>query len=1591
MSKRMLTVGASKAIQVTFVTALAAGCLAGCGNRDREATGESSSGRPTIESAPPAGTSSGIQIIESVARVSSDLMPLIAPRDDGWKREGTWLTSPTLRAGVRENQVGARLSVTADGRLEVEHGSTGKYAVQLSFVGARPVPAQLDRGRALYPSAFESTDVVVTVLDSMVEQFVVLRDERAPREFAWQLGHTPALPRTVRDPDGSLVFEDAKGEAVLGILAPVAVDAAGRHRQAKMTLDGTMLRVRLDTHDLAYPIVLDPAVQQWLWTDPAPAQNPGQRYNAASTVYKNKTTLVERMLIFGGNVRVGSTTTYSNELWQWNTNNWSKITVAGGPPTALAEVAMASSSKGGFVATYGGRDVNGTITNESWKLTNLFSSPAWTKIPTDNGIYDKKLIGHRMFSYTNNLLSRDRVYVFGGEDVNGYIPTSALVTDDGQGWATSTPGAGSLLLRRHMAIAQVYRVTGVDTYEETAYLFGGIDENDAVVGGLWKWDDSAKNFKPVCTACNPAPSVRYRAQMAYDRRRGVLVLYGGYQASLQPLSDTWEFDIESSTWTQITPVGAPGNKTSASMQWAVSPNRVMMQGGMAFTGMLNTYSYRTWQFRSRGGTCPSNPLYSCDDFCVDTVCCDVQTCGTCERCDGTAPGTCTTVAAGEPDDSCPAGHVCNAAKQCKKSLGQDCTSASECYSGFCADGKCCDTACNSPCDVCKNGLGGNTAPNGTCATVPQGWSGDPSCEPVVCNGTQVTCPGATCVKDSDCVATAYCSSAGTCQPRKELGTSCDTATDCYGSGACRVCSGTGDGYCTDGVCCSAACAGACDVCKNGLAGSTSPDGTCVFAQIGYPGSPTCGAYACSGSGATCPTGTEGCTTDAQCNGGYYCAADATCKARKADGQTCNVVSGQDCLQSGCRVCSSGFCTDGYCCNSACDQSCDLCNKAGSEGACSPAGAGLPGTPSCAPYECSDGATCAATCATNADCTTGFFCDTTNLCVPQAGVGSPCSVQANCSAGLFCIDGVCCMTDCVGACLACSQAKKGQGEDGICGFIANGADPDTECADQLPSSCGSIGTCNGAGACALHPEGTDCGSPSCTSGAQVTSSCNGFGQCLPSLSTPCSPYVCSGNTCATSCTDDTGCVGMTYCNLLTHKCETKLANGAPCNTNAMCQYGVCVDGVCCDSACSAPCMACSAAKKGTGADGECGYVVAEADPDADCSIDPPSSCGKDGFCNGAGACKLYVAGTKCGNAQCSGNSLVSKLCDGLGFCGSEGSTDCAPYLCQADQCTTSCAANSQCAMGSVCLQNGTCSAPLTNGEACAKDDECSSKHCADGVCCNTACDGQCAVCNDLSSKGTCIGHDGAPVGDRPPCTATDADCAGTCQAADMSKCAYPGDTKRCSTSTCDGAVAKPMVCNGQGACEAGPTKNCLPYACDATTKDCKTSCTVNADCATGAECNQQTQQCAITTATCKDSFTVKEPDGTETSCTPYKCQAGACRTTCDLPADCSPGYECKGSKCEETTDGGAGGTAGSGTGGKAGSAGSSAGTAGQAGSGTGGDATPPAQEDSSDGGCGCRVAGAPDRRGAAGLLLLAVALAWRSRRRSTKASLHQAHE
>lgn len=165
-------------------------------------------------------------------------------------------------------------------------------------------------------------------------------------------------------------------------------------------------------------------------------------------------------------------------------------------------------------------------------------------------------------------------------------------------------------------------------------------------------------------------------------------------------------------------------------------------------------------------------------------------------------------------------------------VGQACASSDACALRFCADGFCCEEACDKACRTCG-------ATPGKCTNVAQ--AEDPG-----------TCSGA-----NSCNATGECA--------KKLGNVCARGTDCA------------SGFCTDGVCCDSACSGGCDVCN-------VVPGKCTIVPAGDTGAnPSCLPGVCDGRSAQC---TASCTTDAQCSPGTYCASDGQCRAACANDAEC---------------------------------------------------------------------------------------------------------------------------------------------------------------------------------------------------------------------------------------------------------------------------------------------------------------------------------------------------------------------------------------------------------------------------------------------------------------------------------------------------------------------------------------------------------------------------------------------------------------------------------------------------------------------------------------------------------------------------------
>lgn len=307
--------------------------------------------------------------------------------------------------------------------------------------------------------------------------------------------------------------------------------------------------------------------------------------------------------------------------------------------------------------------------------------------------------------------------------------------------------------------------------------------------------------------------------------------------------------------------------------------------------------------------------------------------------------------------------------------------------------------------------------------------------------------------------------------------------------------------------------------------------------------------------------------------------------------------------------------------------------------------------------------------------------------------------------------------------ACNSAP-GEGGGGTMAGVCDGAGQCVECVGN--EQCTAPDTCD--------LDTNECVPPHCMNGTEDADETDidcGGADCGPCMNTQgcmvpgdCTSGYCNAMVC-TACTG-TGagqCAGTEYCD--NGVCTDKVANGTSCSDDAACTSGNCVTtsagDLCCDTACTGGCQACALADTGS-ANGTCANVTAGMDPKNFC---PAADCDATA-CNGNGACNDVTAGTNCGSGpMCTGSSLNPQdTCDALGVCQAGMAAACPNDLvCEnTTACFATCTAHANCVMGFFCGQvggaggnAGECTAKLTDGQACAVNEECISNNCAALVC------------------------------------------------------------------------------------------------------------------------------------------------------------------------------------------------------------------------------------------------------------------------------------
>jgi len=422
-------------------------------------------------------------------------------------------------------------------------------------------------------------------------------------------------------------------------------------------------------------------------------------------------------------------------------------------------------------------------------------------------------------------------------------------------------------------------------------------------------------------------------------------------------------------------------------------------------------------------------------------------------------------------------------------------------------------------------------------------------------------------------------------------------------------------------------------------------------------------------------------------------------------------------------------------------------------------------------------------------------------------GAPCNNDGQCVTG-YCVDGVCCGTRCAGTCQGCTQTRTGK-PDGTCAPVTAGGDPDSECPAQPAAQCGNLGGCDGAGACLQQPATVSCGAAACA-GSTFTPErrCDGRGQCAVAQPTSCGLFKCTATGCPTTCYGDGDCATGSPC--ISGACGGKRSNGVACTRSDECGSGYCVDGVCCGSPCNGLCEACTQARTGQ-ADGTCQAVRNGEDPDGECNEESAATCGKDGFCDGARACRTYGITVTCLAAACSGSSFTpARTCDGRGTCRPASPASCGLARCTATGCITTCSGNQDCVAPAIC-SNGSCVSSKPQGSACSGNGECSSNYCVDGYCCGGACTGPCQGCSQAKTgmaNGVCAGITTGTDPDNDCAMSDPTTCGndGFCDGA--GGCRKHGLSAVCGQPYCSGSTAYlTRGCNGQGACNPQMSQVC----------------------------------------------------------------------------------------------------------------------------------------------------------------------------------------
>lgn len=321
-----------------------------------------------------------------------------------------------------------------------------------------------------------------------------------------------------------------------------------------------------------------------VWQKVGSSTSPEARYLQAFAFDEARSVVV----LFGGisfDMNTGSSSV-GQDTWEWNpaTNKWTRRTLDGSKPEARSGAAMVYDSARAKLILFGGRAGSGYNLEDTWEWDP--ATGAWTDVaPT----------GHPSARAQHSMVyekSTGKVLLFGGgrSTPTSYDGTGVTISL-GDTWEYD-PVAKAWTQRTVTASPSVRNDSGLawDVARKRAVLFGGIQVDIAGAPGVpkqdtWEWDPEAGTWTEL-PGSGERPSQRYGHALAFDATRNKVVLFGGWDmGSGMAKSDVWDWDPTVGWSSRLTgaEAGAPTGRMYAAMVSDDTRGRMIVLGGASLS------------------------------------------------------------------------------------------------------------------------------------------------------------------------------------------------------------------------------------------------------------------------------------------------------------------------------------------------------------------------------------------------------------------------------------------------------------------------------------------------------------------------------------------------------------------------------------------------------------------------------------------------------------------------------------------------------------------------------------------------------------------------------------------------------------------------------------------------------------------------------------------------------------------------------------------------------------------------------------------------------------------------------------------------